>query len=56
MISDEKIKLICQYEWLRLLADELDVMSSTVDRCLVELEVRLPEGYEYPGVIRPKEE
>ena len=54
MIPEEHIKLICEYEWLRELADDLDVMSIAVDQCLVDLEHRLPDYYEYRGNIRSK--
>jgi len=56
MIPEDHIKLICQYEWLRELADDLDVMSTAVDRCLIDLEHRLPDYYEYPGDMRPQKE
>ena len=56
MIPEEHIKLICEYEWLRELADDLDVMSMALDQCLVDLEHRLPDYYEYRGNIRSKKE
>ena len=46
MIPEDHIKLICEYEWLRMLADDLDVMSLAVDRCLIDLEHRLPDYYQ----------
>ena len=56
MIPEDHIKLICQYEWLRMLADDLDVMSIAIDQCLADLEHRLPDYYQYSGDVRPKKE
>lgn len=54
MIPEDHIKLICQYELLRELADDLNVMALAVDRCLIDLEHRLPDYYEYPGDMQPQ--
>jgi len=56
MIPEDHIKLICQYEWLRMLADDLDVMAIAIDQCLADLEHRLPDYYQYHGDVLPKEE
>ncbi len=56
MIPEDHIKLICEYEWLRELADDLNVMALAVDRCLIDLEHRLPDYYQYPGDFCPKTE
>ncbi len=53
MIPEDQVKMICQYEWLRQLADELDIFALAVDRCLIEMEHRLPEGYVYPDDVQP---
>jgi hypothetical protein len=46
MSTEERIKLIREYERLRKLAHELDVQSTMVDRRLVELELPLPDRYQ----------
>jgi len=56
MIPEDHIKLISQYEWLRELADDLDVMALAVDRCLIDLEHRLPDYYQYPSDRWPEAE
>jgi hypothetical protein len=42
-------KLIREYEWLRQLAETLDVQTNLVDSRLVEIEPRLPDDYTFPG-------
>lgn len=53
MDREERTKLIREYERLRKLAHELDVLSNTVDQRLVEIERLLPDRYSFPGDVFP---
>lgn len=53
MNSDERARLVQEYERLRRLARELDVQANTVDQRLVQIERLLPDRYSCPGDARP---
>jgi len=40
----------------RRLTDDFAIMALAVDRCLIDLEHRLPDYYQYPSDFRPKTE
>ncbi len=56
MNPQERTSLIQEYERLRRLAHELDVQVETVDQRLVELERLLPDRYDYPGDVLPRDD
>ena len=56
ILPEAQIQEICRYDCLPELADDLNVMALAVDRCLIDLEHRLPDYYEYPGDMQPQKD
>jgi len=44
-LSEERNRLIADYEWLRRMMRHLDMQTDMVDRQLTELENMLPDDY-----------